>query len=122
MLLTTIKERVAATLFGGGAMRDSSETNTVVLPEPVGSETPMRVEPDARASVHVVRQISWYGLRTTGAWVDRTRLLKERKRGDRGLQRHCMDGDLVVQTQGWFSVVWFTARRDQLLAPSCPVL
>lgn len=97
MLLTTINERVAATLFAGDAMRDSSETNTVVLPEPVGSETPMRVEPAARASVHDVRQSSWYGLRTMGAWVDRPRLLKERKREDRGLQRHCMDGELVVQ-------------------------
>lgn len=58
MLLTIIKERVAFVFVAGGEMRDRREMKTVVLPEPVGSDTPMRVEPSARASVQDVRQSS----------------------------------------------------------------
>ena len=53
-----MRERTAAGLAMGVDMRDRSDMNTVVFPEPVGSETPMRDAPFAKASVHASRQCS----------------------------------------------------------------
>ena len=39
--------------------------NIVVLPEPVGDDTPIRVRPDCSASRHAVMAVSWYGRSTT---------------------------------------------------------
>lgn len=41
-----------------GRMRDNNVMNTVVFPEPVGKETPMRDAPDLSASVQASRQDS----------------------------------------------------------------
>ena len=67
ILLTMMRDRTAAGLAAGVDMRDRSEMNTVVFPEPVGSETPMRVAPLANASVQASRQCSWYGRKRTRA-------------------------------------------------------
>lgn len=53
----------AAGLDGGGGILDKSEMKTVVLPEPVGRDTPIRETPDIRASTQAFKQVSWYGLR-----------------------------------------------------------
>jgi len=42
-----------------------SDMNIVVLPEPVGDDTPIRVRPDERASRQDVMAASWYGRSTT---------------------------------------------------------
>jgi hypothetical protein len=59
MLFTIMRDRTASGLQLGEAMRDRRETKTVVFPEPVGSETPIRVTPEARASPQASRQRSW---------------------------------------------------------------
>lgn len=48
-------------------MRDRRDMNTVVFPEPVGSETPIREVPELRAAAQASRQDSWYGRKTRGA-------------------------------------------------------
>ena len=67
MLLTIISDLTACLLPVGGRINDNSVTKTVVLPEPVGRETPIRDTPDLRAFVHASRQDNWYGLSFTGA-------------------------------------------------------
>ena len=57
-LFTMMRERTASGFVAGGDIRDRSEMKTVVLPEPVGNETPIRDAPDARASVQASRQCS----------------------------------------------------------------
>jgi hypothetical protein len=59
MLFTMIKDRVALGLFEGGRIRDKREMNTVVFPEPVGSETPMREAPASSAVAQASKQDSW---------------------------------------------------------------
>lgn len=66
MLFTMINERVAFGLSTGESMRDRRDINTVVFPDPVGSEMPMRDAPPLRAAVQASRQDSWYGRKTTG--------------------------------------------------------
>ena len=80
MVLTMTRERVAP-LFGGG-IRDKSETKTVVLPDPVGRETPMREAPERKESMQASRQDSWYGRKIMVlAVLDRVlRVLKQKQR------------------------------------------
>lgn len=59
MLFTTINERVALGFFAGGMIRERSEMNTVVLPDPVGNETPIREAPELRAAVQASKHDSW---------------------------------------------------------------
>jgi hypothetical protein len=58
MLLTMIKDLVASKFIADGAKRARREMNTVVFPEPVGNDTPMREEPESRAVVQASRQCS----------------------------------------------------------------
>ena len=53
-----MRDRWAAGFDIGGDIRDSREMNTVVFPEPVGNETPMREAPDWRARVQASRHCS----------------------------------------------------------------
>jgi hypothetical protein len=46
MLLTMMRERWAVGFDIGEDIRDNREMNTVVFPEPVGRETPIREAPD----------------------------------------------------------------------------
>ena len=46
MLLTIMRDRWAAGFDMGEDMRDNKEINTVVFPDPVGNETPMREAPE----------------------------------------------------------------------------
>jgi hypothetical protein len=48
-LFTMTRERCAAGFDVGGGIRDKREMNTVVFPEPVGIETPIREAPALRA-------------------------------------------------------------------------
>lgn len=70
MLLTMMRERRAAGFDVGDGIRDSREMNTVVFPEPVGNDTPMREAPERRAWAQASRQCSWYGRRTTGTMLE----------------------------------------------------
>lgn len=57
-----INARFASGLCVGGCSIEIRETNTVVFPEPVGSEIPIRVESALRrVSRHACRHVSWYG-------------------------------------------------------------
>lgn len=67
--LTIIKDLVALGLCLAVAIRDRRFTKTVVFPEPVGRDTPIRVEPDVRASIHESKHSSWYGRSTIGAFA-----------------------------------------------------
>lgn len=58
MLLTIIMDLVASKFIAGGAKRARREMKTVVFPEPVGNDTPIRVEPESRAEVQASRQCS----------------------------------------------------------------
>jgi len=58
MLFTMISDLVARSFVGGVGIRERSEMKTVVLPEPVGRETPIRVEPDAIAVVQASKHCS----------------------------------------------------------------
>jgi hypothetical protein len=42
-----------------------SDMNIVVLPEPVGEDTPIREYPDPSADRHAAIAVSWYGRRAT---------------------------------------------------------
>lgn len=66
MLFTIMRALPAVGLCFGDCIRANNEMKTVVFPEPVGSETPMRETPAANASVHASRQCSWYGRRRIG--------------------------------------------------------
>lgn len=52
MLFTMTSDRVALGFVGGAGICDSKDRNTVVFPEPVGKDTPILVQPDARVSRH----------------------------------------------------------------------
>jgi hypothetical protein len=58
MLLTIIIDFVASKFVVGGAKRARREMKTVVFPEPVGRDTPMREEPVSRAEMQASRQSS----------------------------------------------------------------
>lgn len=58
MLLTMIRDLVASKFIAGGAKRARREMKTVVFPEPVGNDTPMREEPESRAEMQASRQCS----------------------------------------------------------------
>ena len=58
MLLTMIMDLVASKFIAGGAKRPKREMKTVVFPEPVGNDTPIREEPESRASMQASRQCS----------------------------------------------------------------
>ena len=58
MLLTMIKDLVASKFTAGGAKRARRAMKTVVFPEPVGNDTPMREEPESRAEMQASRQSS----------------------------------------------------------------
>lgn len=58
MLLTMIIDFVASEFVGGGGRRAKREMKTVVLPEPVGKDTPMREEPESRAEIQASRHCS----------------------------------------------------------------
>jgi hypothetical protein len=47
-------------------MRSRRLINTVVFPEPVGNDTPIRELPESSASMHACRAVSWYDLSKTG--------------------------------------------------------
>ena len=70
MVLTMIMDFVASKFIAGGAKRARREMKTVVFPEPVGNDTPMREAPESRDEMQASRQRSWYGLRMTGAKVE----------------------------------------------------
>ena len=70
MLLTIIKARVALGLVEEASSIDISFTNTVVFPEPVGRDIPMRVVSEfLSASRQARRHDSWYGRNCMGAFV-----------------------------------------------------
>jgi len=70
MLFTMIKERVvASSTRNWWNNRESKVIKTVVLPEPVGRDTPIREEPAFNASRHASMQDSWYGRNETGTLV-----------------------------------------------------
>lgn len=50
MLLTTTSDRVALGFDSGAGICDSKDRKAVVFPEPVGKDTPILVQPDAKAS------------------------------------------------------------------------
>ena len=58
MLLTIIIDFVASKFIAGGAKRARREMKTVVFPEPVGNDTPIREEPESRAEMQASRQCS----------------------------------------------------------------
>jgi hypothetical protein len=58
MLFTTMRDLEARGFEVGGAMRDNREMKTVVFPEPVGRETPIREAPLASASVQASKHCS----------------------------------------------------------------
>jgi hypothetical protein len=70
MLLTITKERVASGLSFGAGILESRDMKTVVLPLPVGSETPIFVAPPARASMHASKHDSWYGRNVMGVTTE----------------------------------------------------
>ena len=58
MLLTIIIDFVASEFIAGGVKRARREMKTVVFPEPVGNDTPIREEPELRAEMQASRQFS----------------------------------------------------------------
>lgn len=67
MLLTIMRDLEAVGFEDGDNIRDKREMKTVVLPAPVGRETPIRDTPECRASMQASRQCSWYGRSSTDA-------------------------------------------------------
>lgn len=66
-LLTIIRDRVASGLDLGEESIDISATKTVVFPEPVGNDIPIRVASFVSSvSRQLRRQVSWYGRNCTG--------------------------------------------------------
>ncbi len=72
-----MRERVAAGFDSGEAIRERREMKTVVLPEPVGRETPMRETPEDKALAHASRHLSWYGRKTTGCSAELDKLRED---------------------------------------------
>ena len=85
-LLTTINTRPAglSTALDVGARgwgwvrRGMRDMNMVVLPLPVGDETPMRVRPEARAERHASMAECWYGRSESGGDEGEGRLIGSR--------------------------------------------
>lgn len=72
MLFTIMRDLEAAGFDNGDSICDKSEIKTVVLPAPVGRETPIRETPENRASTQASKQCSWYGrsIRDAGEKVE----------------------------------------------------
>ena len=69
-LMTIIKARVASGLVEEASSIDMSFTNTVVFPEPVGRDIPMRVVSEFLSALRQARRHdSWYGRNCMGAFV-----------------------------------------------------
>ena len=58
MLLTMIKDFVASKFIAGGAKRARRQMKTVVFPEPVGNDTPIREIFESRDETQASRQCS----------------------------------------------------------------